>query len=534
MSEHTLARQHLTNKEFFYGGASRGATLDALIYVLTHGEGAEGMTTVTGEFGSGKTTLCRMLMKRLPTQVQTVYLAQSASTPEEFLNLIIHQLKPSLGRSAEKGGAGNSNSIDESHAFKSDPGVVSELHGLLDERYAAGRRVVLLIDEAHELSAEILDELRILYELESPRFKLLQVVLFGQKELAHTLSHMRKLKGHITHHFDLEPLGLKAVNEYLISRIHAVGPYGPGTFTPQAVKLIGIASGGLIHQLNILADRSLGVAFSGNTRNVNADHVNAALQDTEIKRDITWRNPSDRSDLNHRAAGVGAALAIAGLGLLAWFALHSPSTEVSSVVASAPQVSSPVQAPAITPIPAPVPIPVPVPVPTPSPSSEAVTGMKGPQDNRSPATGSTQTGLTAAGSSGTGLAATGSTAASSSGTGKLHIAGVKLEGYKLLEQRVEATMKLMRSADKNQYTVQLFSTDNVQPDRMERFLARAAKSVDVSDIYVHPESNGDKAKFRVTYGIYPTRDQAAAGMAELPEKYQSSFQPEPVALADLR
>jgi type II secretory pathway predicted ATPase ExeA len=78
--------------EFFYGGANRGATLDALIYVLTHGEGVEGIITVIGEGGSGKTTLCRMLTKRLPSQVQTVYLAQSVSIPEEFLNLITHQL----------------------------------------------------------------------------------------------------------------------------------------------------------------------------------------------------------------------------------------------------------------------------------------------------------------------------------------------------------------------------------------------------------------------------------------------------------
>ena len=69
---------------------------------------------------------------------------------------------------------------------------------------------------------------------------------------------------------------------------------------------------------------------------------------------------------------------------------------------------------------------------------------------------------------------------------------------------------------------------------MERFLIRAEKSVNLSDLYVHPENNGDKAKFRVTYGIYPNRDQATAAIAGLPEKYRDSFHPEPVALADLR
>src|SRR5205807_7873979 len=118
-------------------------------------------------------------------------------------------------------------------------------------------------------------------------------------------------------------------------------------------------------------------------------------------------------------------------------------------------------------------------------SSEAVGGMKGPQDNQDNRTAAAEP--TMAGST-----AEGSTTAGSYRAGKLHIAGVKLEGYKLLEQRVEATMKLMGTLDKNQYTIQLFWTDNVQPDRMERFLIRAEKSVNLSDLYVHPENNGDK------------------------------------------
>lgn len=553
------------DNNFFYGGANRGATLDALIYVLTHGEGREGIITVIGERGSGKTTLCRMLMKRLPAQVQTVYLAQSVSTPEEFLNLILRQLKTGVAELIEKGDIANS--IDGSNAFKSGPGIVSELHSLLDEKYRAGRQVVLLIDEAQELSAEILDELRALYELESPRHKLLQIVLFGQNELARTWLHMHRLKSCIAHRFDLKPLGRKAVNEYLVLRMRMAGHNRPATLTPQAIKLIGIASGGFIHQLNILADRSLQLAISGNTGktpdmpDINVDHVNAALEEAGIRRTMTWRTWLEWSGIDQRASGASAALTIAVLGVLGWLAFRAPSGEVTSIVAStASEASSPAQATLITPVPVPVPAPAPViahpsnatmtaniPSPAtparPAPGSSSVagtgtatgsvmgtvTGMKGSQDNR---TAAAEPGI--AGSDTAGSNAGGATTAGSSRASKLHIAGVRLEGYKLLQQRVEATMKLMGTVDKNQYTIQLFWTDNVQPDRMERFLIRAEKLVDLSNLYVHPENNGDKAKFRVSYGIYPNRDQATAAIADLPEKYRESFHPELVALADLR
>lgn len=546
--------------EFFYGGANRGATLDALIYVLTHGEGAEGIITVIGERGSGKTTLCRMLMKRLPAQVQMVYLAQSVSTPEEFLNLIIHQLK-----SGATGEGDVRNGIGESYGFKSNRAVVAELHGLLDQKHTTGRRVVLLIDEAQELSAEILDELRALYELESSRHKLLQIVLFGQNELVRVWLHMHKLKSCIAHRFDLRPLGRKAVNEYLVLRARAGGDDRPSTFTPEAARLIGLVSGGLIQHLNILVDRSLQIALSGNAGNtpdINVDHVNAALEETGIRRGTTWQNWLDWSSFGHRTAGVTATLTIAVLGVVGWLALRAPSPEVSSVAASAaPEASPPAQASLITPVPVPVPVPAPattyppnatIAANVPSPASSAApasslssgavagiatgsatgaagasTGMKAPQDNRT-AAAEPIPGSTAGGSE------TASKTASTYRSGKLHIAGVKLEGYKLLEQRIEATMKLMGGVDKNQYTIQLFWTDNVQPDRMERFLIRAENLIDLSNLYVHPENNGDKAKFRVTYGIYPNRDQATAAIAELPEKYQSSFHPELVALADLR
>ncbi|MDE2366145.1 MAG: AAA family ATPase [Betaproteobacteria bacterium] len=519
------------NNDFFYGGANRGATLDALVYVLTHGEEAEGIITVTGECGSGKTTLCRMMMKRVPAQSQTVYLPQPAATPEGFLSSIIQQLKSGpagpVDRLVEGDGGGNDISANRA-------ALASELQNLLDKKYSAGGRVILLIDEAQVLTAEILDELRALYELELPRHKLFQVVLFGQNQLTRTLalSRLYKLKGYIAHHFDLKPLSREAVSEYLAARMRAAGHRGPGIFTPEAIKLIGMTSGGLIGPLNILADKSLQIAASANMADIDAHHVDAALKDTGIEpHRFSWRNWADWSGFGHRAAGVSGGLTVAVLGLLGWLALRSPSTEISSVTASAPPEAALL---AQAPIAAPIPVPIPAPTQT-YPPAAPVMAASAPPPASSAVSSSGASGVSSGIDAGIKVPQDDQTAAAGQpGIGKVVIAGVKLDGYKLLEKRVEETMKTMSTVNKNQYTIQLFSTDSVQPDRMQRFLIRAEKLIDLSDLYVYPVNNEGKARFRVTYGIYSSRDEADAAMTGLPEKYQSSFHLEPVTFGDLR
>jgi septal ring-binding cell division protein DamX len=113
------------------------------------------------------------------------------------------------------------------------------------------------------------------------------------------------------------------------------------------------------------------------------------------------------------------------------------------------------------------------------------------------------------------------------------IGGVKLAGHALLEQRIDATAKAMGATNRDAYTIQLFATDNVRPDKMERFLSRARSLVDLSNLYVHPVINGGRAKFRITYGVYPSRGHAVAAVAMLPEKYQVSFQPEIYAFSEI-
>ena len=517
LSQQPFAHSSIT--DFFYEGANRGATLDALIYILTHGEGPEGVIRVTGDVGSGKTTLCQALMKRLPGQMQAIYLAKPALSPEEFLHLIADEL---LSVSADDRATENLATAGQTPATIDE----DEVQRLLAAKHGAGERVVLLVDEAHAMPVETLEEALRLYDLESSCHKLLQVVLFGQTELKNTLAlpQVRKFKNRFSHYLILQPLNARAVEEYLMCRVRAAGYHGSGIFSPGAVRLISSASRGFIPRLNILADKSMLAASIVKAREIKASHVKTAGEDSGIETTYGWGNWQDRFGLsNHptvKASIVLSTVAAAVLGALGWQALRPSPAEVASIVAPAPlDLHMPV--PASVPMPAPV-YPatvtamapntsssVPARVPAPSTPPEVAAGVPAPAQDK-PNTGEPRN------------------------NAKLNIAGVKLAEYELLKQRVEETMKTVAKADKNFYTVQLFATNNVQPDRMERFLTRARGLIDLSNLYVHTVKDGEQAKFRVTYGIYTSEDEATIAMAGLPPKYQSDFHPELYTLSELR
>ena len=167
--------------DFFFDGADRGATLEALIYAVLHDEG---IVKVSGEVGSGKTMLCRVLMERLPAHVDTIYLATPSLAREEIMQAIGDELGLAL--------AGKRTAV-----------ALRELQEHLIRRYGEGRRVVVLIDEAHVMPDETLEEVRLLSNLESSRHKLLHMVLFGQPELDASLAKpsLRQLRDRITHSF---------------------------------------------------------------------------------------------------------------------------------------------------------------------------------------------------------------------------------------------------------------------------------------------------------------------------------------------
>jgi MSHA biogenesis protein MshM len=299
--------------EFFFAGANRGATLEALLYAITAGEG---MVKVTGEVGSGKTMLCRVLMERLPESVETIYLAVPSLSRDEMLAAIASDLE-----------------IDTAGAN------TTRLVKLLQERlvaiHAAGRQVVALIDEAHAMPLATLEEIRLLSNLETNKEKLLQIVLFGQPELDQHLAlpHMRQLKERITHSFPLGPLPPREVDEYIRFRLHAAGYRGPDLFGAEPLRIINDASEGLTRRINIYADKTLLATFAGGTHTVTADHARAAVSDTQI---VVASRPPARRLVAVGAAGLAAGVVL-GYGLAQWV---GPGTLAPTAVAAPRPVES--------------------------------------------------------------------------------------------------------------------------------------------------------------------------------------------------
>jgi type II secretory pathway predicted ATPase ExeA len=274
---------------FFFTGARRGAMLEALIYAVMHDEG---IVKVSGEVGSGKTMLCRMLLARLPEEAATVYLATPSLSRDDILYAIAAELEIALPDS-------------RTHQ------AMRALQERLLEIYASGRRVVVIIDEAHAMPPETLEEVRLLSNLESDRHKLLHIVLFGQPELDERLGerNMRQLKDRITHDFTLQPLSRDDIGEYLAFRLRAAGYRGADLFTPRAVRLIAKASQGLSRRINVLADKGLLAAFSEGKRLVDAHEMLTAIRDARF------------SPMGGKRRGIFAAAGlavVAATALLAW------------------------------------------------------------------------------------------------------------------------------------------------------------------------------------------------------------------------
>lgn len=278
---------------FFFPDSSHQEALNTLLVAVRSGEG---FIKVTGEVGTGKTLLCRKFLAALDQrEFVTAYIPNPYLQPMTLLFAIADEL--SLGYPPE---------VNQHQLLKL-------LTNYLIEAYSGGKQVVVCLDEAQAMPLETLESLRLLTNLETERRKLLQVVLFGQPELNERLSQpsVRQLKQRITFSCELRPFSLQETTLYITHRLCIAGYSGPRLFAPEAIKQIHGVARGVPRLMNVIAHKSMLVAYGEGVRGITVPHVRAAVADTES---VVQRGSWAMRALHYLAAVVAAL----GVGAIAW------------------------------------------------------------------------------------------------------------------------------------------------------------------------------------------------------------------------
>ena len=245
---------------YLYLSARHAEAMAHLLYGVRENGG---FTQLTGEVGTGKTMLVRCLLERLPRQTDTAIVLDPPGTRIEFLQTICRELRMRTPRWAENCSA-----------------LGAALNRRLLRTYGAGRRTILIIDEAQALGANLLEQVRRLTNLETARDKLLGIVLVGQPELHETLARpdLRQLAQRITARCHLGPLSRAETGEYLQHRLKVAGA-NREVFTARAKRRLYRVSGGIPRIVNVVADRALLGAFVRKEQEVGTQLVRLAARE---------------------------------------------------------------------------------------------------------------------------------------------------------------------------------------------------------------------------------------------------------------
>ena len=312
---------------YLYLSDGHREALAHLLYGL--GEGG-GFVQLTGEVGTGKTTVCRTLLDQLPPEVDVAMIFNPRLTSAELIATVCDELR-----------------VAYPAGTKSLKVLVDALSRALLDTHARGRRTVLIIDEAQNLSMEVLEELRLLTNLETTRHKLLQVILIGQPELGELLQRreLRQLSQRVTARYHLHPFTYRETRAYVLHRMAIAGQQTP-IFSEGALRVAHDRAAGVPRLINSVCDRALLGAFSRGKRHVTADIVRRAAAEVlgRQPRRRPWVPAAVAAMLITVIAG-GTALGTLWLGRVgsAWSLtpLPTPAAPVTVVVETPPPPTPP-------------------------------------------------------------------------------------------------------------------------------------------------------------------------------------------------
>ena len=268
--------------EYFFAYGHYANALNTLTVALRTGEG---FIKVTGEVGTGKTLLCRKLLKTLGNNFLPIYIPNPQLSPHGLQVALAEELELPITRYTHR--------------------LLNKITERLTEAANNGQHVVLCIDEAQAMPKETLEALRLMTNLETEKQKLIQVVLFGQPELDVSINDpaVRQLKQRITFSYQLEPLDMKGMEAYIMHRLRVAGYNAAYLFNEDALVALHRSSHGIPRLVNILCHKALMAAYGQGQRMITKVHMGLAIRDTDdiqinrtskfaLKKNLYWLSAS--------------------------------------------------------------------------------------------------------------------------------------------------------------------------------------------------------------------------------------------------
>jgi len=304
---------------YFYISNGHREALAHLLYGI-NSEG--GFVLLTGEVGTGKTTVCRCLLQQMPDNCEIAFILNPKLSSVELLASICDEFKIPYPKGNE--------TIKE---------LVARINDFLITASQEGKRAVLIIEEAQNLSVDVLEQIRLLTNLETNQRKLLQIIMLGQPELRETLSkpELRQLSQRITARYHLGPLAREEVAAYVNHRLSVAGLVRGELFPPPVVKMLYRLTGGVPRLINVLSDRALLGAYTQGKARVDKNTLSTAAHEVS--------GTSNRGQQQRRRCTQGA-IALAVVLLLAGMWYYAQMRGVSSRANT--RAASPQSTPAVS------------------------------------------------------------------------------------------------------------------------------------------------------------------------------------------
>ncbi len=317
--------------KFLFRSESHANAFEVLQYAVRR---REGFVVVTGDIGTGKTTLCRALLEEIDRKTFSALVLNPFLSEEDLLKLILQDFGIVSRDDVKRGRL--------AHVSKQE--LIETIYDFLLSLLPLRASALLIIDEAQNLPMQVLEQIRILSNLETDKEKLLQIVLVGQLNLQPLLKapQMRQLDQRVSIRYQLRPLNRDEVGEYVTHRLNVAGGTAAVSFQPRAIDLVHHRTKGIPRLVNLVCDRALLAAYSARTNRVSADMAYQAAESLELVDEgpsrLTWFRR--RASVYVTAVGASMSLAIAGGTVASRWSSDAEAANAAAAAASSPPPAS--------------------------------------------------------------------------------------------------------------------------------------------------------------------------------------------------